>query len=99
MPCETTLIPVREVFELLGYNFAWNINTGQATLTQGRTVIVITADSRQFTVHGFTRRHDHLPAQMLNGHLMAPFEQLMLNIGIHMWRDNANVLHIVSLNV
>ena len=92
--CGTTLIPVREVFEMLGYTMTWDASALTATITHGRTIITITEGSRTFTVHGFSRQHDNLPAQIVNGHLMVPFVQLMNNIGVRAWRDEYNVLHL-----
>ncbi|MCL2189456.1 MAG: cohesin domain-containing protein [Defluviitaleaceae bacterium] len=94
MPCGTTLIPVRETFERLGFSVTWDSTTRTATLTRERTIITITDGSRLFTVHGITRQHDNLPAQMINGHLMVPFVQLMNNVGVRAWRDEYNVLHL-----
>jgi uncharacterized repeat protein (TIGR02543 family) len=93
---EGTLIPVREVFARLGYSIEWDAGTRSATLTRGRSVIIITEGSHRFSHNGFMRNHNgNQEAQMINGHLMVPFLQVLTAAGARAWRDADNVLHIV----
>jgi hypothetical protein len=94
-PCGTTLVPVRELFEMIGWSVEWDARTETATMRRGRSVVTVTNGSRQFTAHGITRSHDNESARMVNGHLMVPFVQLFNNsLGARMWRDADNVLHM-----
>jgi uncharacterized repeat protein (TIGR02543 family) len=90
-----TLVPVRAMFGLLGYSVDWNANTRTATLRNGTNTITITEGSYQFTVNGMTRHHANQPAQVVNGHLMVPFEQIFNAIGIRAWRSSDNLFNIV----
>ncbi|MCL1997753.1 MAG: copper amine oxidase N-terminal domain-containing protein, partial [Turicibacter sp.] len=40
-----TLVPVRGVFEMLGFAVAWNGDTRQATLSNANYTVVVTIDS------------------------------------------------------
>ena len=75
-----TLVPVRGVFEQLGFTATWNDAAGTATLTRSDYTIVITIGSNVFTTNG-TRHTLDIPAQILNGSTMLPLRAVLESIG------------------
>jgi|GEM_PF-2925920 len=68
---DRTLVPMRGVFEHMGFTVDWNANTAVATLTaQGTTMTVRTGDSF-FTVNGLQITPE-VPPQIINGRFMLP---------------------------
>ncbi len=66
-----TLIPLRGVFEKLGYTVVWDGNTKTATLSNKEKSIDVTANSSTMTVNKDTVSLD-VPAQIINGSMMLP---------------------------
>jgi hypothetical protein len=66
-----TLIPLRGVFEEMGYSIAWESNTKTAVLTSSDTTVRVSANSSTFTVNGESKALD-VPAQIMNGSMMLP---------------------------
>ena len=75
-----TLVPVRGVFEQLGFVVTWNPNTRTATLTRSDYTIVITIGSNVFTTNG-TRHTLDVPAQIINDATMLPLRAVLESIG------------------
>ena len=92
-----TLLPVREIFEHLGFSIRWDPDTAVATLTKGPTVIEIAEGSQQFTVYGIPRRHENQPAVNIGGFLMVPMVEVIESIGGRVWRNREGVVHIIVL--
>lgn len=65
-----TMIPLRGVFEQLGYTVSWDQATKTATLA-GREIIRITAGSNVFYA-GDDREYSEVPAQIINNRLYLP---------------------------
>lgn len=65
-----TMIPLRGVFEQLGYTVSWDGATKTATLA-GKDIIRITAGSNVFYA-GDDREYSEVPAQIINGRLYLP---------------------------
>ena len=73
------LIPLRIVFEALGFTVAWDATTRAAIITNPTYEIHVNAGSYFFTVNGIT----HVlptPAQSINGRVFAPM-QILNSIG------------------
>jgi hypothetical protein len=72
-----TLIPVREVFETLGFEVEWNPLLSEVTLTNEEHTVVIaefvpeSGDRPVFYVNG-EKRLLEVPAQRINGRTMIP---------------------------
>lgn len=68
-----TLVPVRGVFEYMGYTVDWDNATKTATLTNEKKGIVITLTNGNegFTVNDKTITPD-VPQQIINGRFMLP---------------------------
>lgn len=70
-----TLIPLRGVFEKMGYNISWDGNTKTALLVSDKTRVSVTAGSSEFTVNGDAKELD-VPAQIMNGSMMLPLRAI-----------------------
>ena len=76
-----TLVPVRGVFEMLGFYVRWNEATRQVIL-MGDNVIVITLDSNVFTTDG--REHTmEVPAQSIGGRTLLPIRAVLESVGLY----------------
>jgi hypothetical protein len=86
-------IPVRPVFEQMGFTCAWNQNACAATLTRRQLTIVLTEGEWQFTVNG---RNCVLkaPVEMVDGNLMTPFAELLDSIDCTAYLDESGTLRI-----
>lgn len=76
-----TLIPLRGVFENLGYSVSWDGNTKTATLENDNYTIKIQSDSSTFTVNSQTKTLD-VPAQIINGSMMIPLRAVGEGTGV-----------------
>ncbi len=74
-----TLVPVRGVFEELGYEVNWDEETKTATLS-GKKTVVISADSATFTVDG-EEMTPEVPQQIIDGRFMLPLRAVGEAIG------------------
>jgi hypothetical protein len=68
-----TMVPVRGVFEYMGYSVDWNSDTKTATLTNSKKniTIVLTSGNTFFTVNGEEVTPD-VPQQIINDRFMLP---------------------------
>jgi hypothetical protein len=68
-----TMVPVRGVFEYMGYSVDWNSDTKTATLTNSKKniTIVLTSGNTFFTVNGDEVTPD-VPQQIINDRFMLP---------------------------
>lgn len=69
-----TLVPVRGVFEEMGYTVDWNAETKTATLS-GKKTVVITSGNTYFTVDGETIIPE-VPQQIIDGRFMLPLRAI-----------------------
>lgn len=74
-----TLVPVRGVFEELGYNVEWDAETKTATLSGAKNV-VIQSGSTSFTVDG-NEITPEVPQQIIDGRFMLPLRAIGEAIG------------------
>lgn len=66
-----TLVPVRGVFEYMGYTVDWDGETKTATLKSDKNTVVIKNGDADFTVNGKAIMPD-VPAQIIGGRFMLP---------------------------
>lgn len=91
-----TLVPVRGVFEQLGFEPIWDGEARTATLTREDYVIVITIDSAAFTTNGETYTLD-VPAQIMNDSTMLPLRAVLESVGYELeWDDDTRTVLITS---
>ena len=74
------LVPVRGVFENLGFDVEWDKASKTAVLTRGGYRVIITVDSTYFKVNGGTYSLD-VPAQIINNRVMLPIRFVIESIG------------------
>jgi len=94
-----TLVPVRGVFEGLGFDVNWNPDTRQVTLTRTNDIIVTTIGSSTFVTNGT----DHLldtPAQIIGGSTMLPIRAMLESVGYRVdWNGEHNTVSITSTSL
>jgi len=90
-----TLVPVRGVFEHIGFNVDWNRATQTVTLTRARDVVVITLGSRQFLTNNNVHMLD-VPAQAINSSTMLPIRSVLESVGYHVGWDSPTQTVIIS---
>lgn len=70
-----TLIPLRGVFEELGYEIIWEASSKTAVLKRRNDKINVSAGADKFTINGEIRDLD-VPAQIINGSMMLPLRAI-----------------------
>jgi len=91
-----TLVPVRGVFETMGFDVDWNPESRQATLSRANDVIIITIDSETFTSSG-TNHTLEVPAQVINGSTMLPIRAVLESVGYSLnWDSTTSTVLITS---
>lgn len=70
-----TLIPLRGVFDKMGYEITWEPNTKTATFTKGETVIEVTANTSIYKVNGEEKTMD-VWAQIINSSMLVPLRAI-----------------------
>jgi len=75
-----TLVPVRDVFEALGFTPTWDGPAGRATLTRDDAVIIIVIGESTFTTNAVIHQLD-VPAQLISGRTMLPLRHVLESVG------------------
>jgi hypothetical protein len=75
-----TLVPVRGIFEELGYTVDFDAETKTATLTNGSKTVAMTNGESSFTVNGEEVTPD-VPQQIIDGRFMLPLRAVGEAIG------------------
>jgi hypothetical protein len=91
-----TLVPIREVFQALGFDVDWDGNTRTARLSKQSDVILVTIGSNVFTTNGVRHTLD-VPAQIINGRTLLPIRLLLesVNIGVD-WNAASSTVMITA---
>ena len=85
-----TLVPVRGVFEHLGFDVDWNQDAQTVTLTNEDYTVVITIDSPIFRTNGVEHLLD-VPAQIIDGRTMLPIRHVAESVGLYVgWNQARN---------
>ena len=93
-----TLVPVRGVFETLGYSVNWEQSTRTATLSNGVNTVLVTVDSPVAISNGKPLSLD-VPAQVINGRTMLPFRAVLESVGCGVdWDGNNRTVKVSSGN-
>jgi len=90
-----TLVPVRGVFEALGFNVEWEPNEQRTTLSREGETVAITVGSATFTVNGEDHALD-VPAQIIGGRTMLPFRVVVESVGYSVDWDVATQTVIIT---
>jgi len=87
-----TLVPVRGVFESLGFEVEWEPATGTATLTNDGYEIRITIGQSVFYTNGVAFELD-VPAQNIGGRTMVPLRFPLESIGLFViWEEGTRTV-------
>ncbi|MDO4299999.1 MAG: copper amine oxidase N-terminal domain-containing protein [Clostridia bacterium] len=86
-----TMVPVRGVFEYMGYDVEWDANTKTAVLTNSdkETVIKLTNGESSFTVNDNVITPD-VPQQIIEGRFMLPLRAVGEAVDAKVNWDNEN---------
>ncbi|MDR0271815.1 MAG: CAP domain-containing protein [Clostridiales bacterium] len=90
-----TLVPIRGVFEQMGFAVEWLSETRQVKLLRHDAVIIITINSRTFYANGDTHDLD-VPAQIIGGRTMLPLRAVLESVGYSLeWDSQAQSITII----
>ncbi|MCL2287426.1 MAG: TraB/GumN family protein [Firmicutes bacterium] len=90
-----TLVPVRFVFEAMGFVVQWEAETETAVITRDSDRIRITIGSSSFTTNGV--RHDlDVPAKNISGRILVPLRLPLESLGYRLNWDAAINTAVVS---
>jgi hypothetical protein len=90
-----TLVPIRAVFEALGFVVGWNNDTRTATMARDSDTIVIAIGSAIFTTNGIAHTLD-VPAQIIDGSTMVPIRLPLESVGYDLDWDDATRTVLIS---
>lgn len=90
-----TLIPLRGVFEKLGYEIGWDGDTKTATFVKELTIVKVTENAHQLTVGGKAFELD-VPAQIINGSMMLPLRAVGEATGLYVDWDSETKTVVLS---
>jgi hypothetical protein len=91
---DRTLVPVRGVFELMGFEVDWDPDARQATLVSDDYEVIITVGSETFTTNDESHTLD-VPAQIIGARTMLPIRAVLESVGYNVYWDHANRTVIV----
>ncbi|MCL2372272.1 MAG: stalk domain-containing protein [Defluviitaleaceae bacterium] len=89
------LVPVRGVFEALGFEVEWQEGTRTAVLTRGGFTIRIMIGSDTFTANGVVHDLD-VPAQIIQDRTMLPIRAVVESVGYDVDWDEANRIIVIT---
>jgi hypothetical protein len=91
-----TLVPVRGVFEHLGFAVEWEGSTRTATLASTDYTVIISIGSANFTTNSASLTLD-VPAQIINETTMLPIRAVVESVGYSVdWNAATNTVLITS---
>jgi len=93
-----TLVPVRRVFETLGFYVEWDYTTQRVMLTRAHDEIIVTIGSSIFTVNDDNFELD-VPAMLIENRTMLPIRALLESLGYFVdWCEDARVVLVSYRN-
>ena len=91
-----TLVPVRDVFETLGFDVDWDETARAAVLMNEDYHVVITIGMRMFMINGVMRTLD-VPAQLIGGRTMLPIRAVLESVGYYVgWNGRTQTVIVRS---
>ena len=94
-----TLVPVRGVFEAVGFEVSWDDATQTATMSNDNFNVRITIDSPTFITNGEAHNLD-VPAQLIGGRVMVPIRLPLESVGHFVrWNTGTSNVAIFSSSV
>ena len=92
---DRTLVPVRGVFEHVGFEVDWDPVSRQAILKSDDYEVILTIGSAEFTTNGVVHTLD-VPAQIINERTMLPIRAVLESVGYYVSWDDRNRAVLVS---
>jgi len=89
-----TLVPVRGVFEALGFDVDWDAEAQVAAITNEEFELIVTIGSSVFTTNGEDFELD-VEAQIIDGRTMLPIRALLESIGLVIGWDEDNQVVLI----
>jgi len=90
-----TLVPVRGVFETMGFEVGWDNEARTATLKNEGYTVIIVAGSNVFTTNGVEYSLD-VPAQVIGGRTMLPIRLVLESVGYELGWDGATRTVVIT---
>jgi len=91
-----TFVPVRGVFEMLGFAVGWDGDTRTATLTSDMHEVIIIIGSDVFTTNGENHSLD-VPARIISGRTMLPIRAVLESVGYSVgWNEESSTVTVSS---
>ena len=91
-----TLVPMRGVFEALGFDVDWNQDTRTVSLTNAGHNVVISIGSSVFTANGTEHILD-VPAEIIGGSTMLPIRAVLESVGYELeWDEATRTIAVTS---
>ena len=90
-----TFVPVRGVFEAMGFDVDWIGATSTAVLTRGNDIIEISIGETTFTVNGVSLPLD-APARLIGGSTMLPLRAVLESVGYELDFDGATQTVLIT---
>ena len=75
-----TLVPIRPVFEAIGFRVAWDGTTNTAAMSNSQYVVNMQINNKTLHTSGWNDEMD-VPPQIINGRTMVPIRTPMERIG------------------
>lgn len=89
-----TFVPVRGVFESLGFNVSWDSVTSKASISDGTHSVSVIKGMNYFKADG-RQIYPDVPQQVINGSLYLPLRAVGDSIGANIsWDGNNKTAHI-----
>jgi len=93
---DRTLVPMRGVFEQMGFIGNWNPNTYTSTLVRSGTTVSVRRGDAFFMVNG-VQYFPEVPPQLLGGRFMIPLRAIAEATGAHVdWNDHTRTVIITT---
>jgi len=94
---DRVLVPIRGVFETLGFEVDWNPATQVATSILQDIELIITVDRDVFIINGYEFALD-VPARLINDRILVPIRAVLEALGHFVdWDDEASTVIIRNL--
>lgn len=92
-----TLVPIREVFEHLGFVVSWNAETQTVTLVRGDDSVILIIGNPEFSANGEIYGLE-VPAQIIDGRTMLPLRAVLESVGYFVaWNAETNTVVISDM--
>ncbi|MBR3933332.1 MAG: hypothetical protein IKJ68_05445 [Clostridia bacterium] len=91
------LVPIRPIFEALGYTLEWNGETGTAVATSSTNTITVQAGNHTITYDGQSTYWCDVAPKVVSGRMMVPVRAASESAGcIVNWNGDINLVEITS---